>query len=279
MKYVYNFFCFAFAALIIVGCGNNSKPSYEIGCKVEKVFFKNDSVSMGSLGSDTLWDDETNCYYVKTEQVFGVMNSRYEIFSPEHNLLMVMGKSSECFIAQGFKFSYDSIGRTTCVTYVQIDQDELEGTNEDTTMFKEMLRLYGNNDSAWIKYEIKRDGRGHLVRIGDLNCLDYSACEYGVYDGHNFWFSDIDGGDIHFVVIMHEGEHSDKPKSTFDLYYVDGKLAVETLCWNGKPVRSIVYHHNGRFAAIYGNENAPLDIALCDYCLESFNGKSIYILK
>ncbi|MCQ2329940.1 MAG: hypothetical protein MJZ93_05245, partial [Paludibacteraceae bacterium] len=64
MKYVYNFFCFAFAALIIVGCGNNSKPSYEIGCKVEKVFFKNDSVSMGSLGSDTLWDDETNCYYV-----------------------------------------------------------------------------------------------------------------------------------------------------------------------------------------------------------------------
>lgn len=275
MKYGYRILCLAFVAMIVAGC-DSSKSSYEIGCKAEKVYFKNDSSYMWHLEKDTLMDDETKCYYVTTFQAPGVMNYRCELFSPEHNLLMVLGMCSECCIAQGFKFSYDSIGRTSCVAYVQIDQWELEGENEDTSMFNEMLRLYNNNDSAWTRHEIKRDSCGRVVRIGNLICPDDYDCEYGVYDSGNFWYGDVDGGDVHFIVKIHEINDSNMPMSTYDLYYMDGKLAVETLCWNGKVVKSIAYRQNGRAAALYGNEKTPLDIVLNDCCLQYFCGKSLF---
>lgn len=274
MKYIYRFLCVAIVALFVASCDIGTKPLYEIGCKAEKIFFKDSCKVEDGFFIDTLWDEKTGCYYVETYS----NNSMYELFSPEHNLLMVLGKSSECFCANGFKFHYDSVGRTDCVACVKIECDGLSCLDNDAFILKEMIRLYGNNDSAWTRYEIERDSCGQVIRVGDMNGSDLYEIEYGVYSGMNFWVSDIDGADLHFVVVKREKEPLDKIRPTFALYYVDGKLAVETLRKHGEPIKSVAYHHDGRVAALYGNEKSPLDIALGDYVLKYFSDKSLFCI-
>ena len=260
MKNVVKYFCFAILLTILASCNNNGNNIFNIGCKAENIYSKNDSSYQGYFETDTFLDNVTKCYMTATINNMSAQNVRRELYSPEGNLLMALGMCSECCVAVGYKFYYDSLGRTKSVSHVCLDD------YDDEDMLQEMIRHYCNTDSATLNFEIGRDSIGRVNRIGNLTNLDAYDVEYGIYDGSSFWCSDIDGGDIYFVVILHVKEREMEYGTAVDLYYVNGKLAAEAAFWNGKFIKCLTYQRNGRVAAKYGNHKAPLDIILSEYC-------------
>ena len=255
-------FCLIGLLLLAFGCDNNKDDSLRIiSCSAEKIYWKDDSTHLGSVEIDTFVDENTKCYLVSTIKK-SFPNARFELFSSENNMLMVLGMCSEVGYPVGYKFSYDSLGRTERVSWVEVGGGNSINEYDGEYLLKEMIRLYCNNDSSWSKYDIVRDSSENVTRIGDIDdCHDYDL-SYGIYDGAYFWESDLDGGDIHFIVVMKKKDCSIKYGTTIDVYYMDGKIAVEAAYWNNHLIKCLTHKRNGCVGCIYDNEMTPLEICL-----------------
>lgn len=254
-------FCASMMLLFISGCKNEQNDILEIGCSAEKIYWKNDSVYWESVAVDTVFDEDTKCYLVSTIK-YTFPNARFEFFSSEDNLLMALGMCSEVGYPVGYKFSYDSLGRTERVSWVEVGGGNSINEYDGEYLLKEMIRLYCNNDSSWSKYDIIRDSLGNVIKIGELDdCYDYDL-SYGVYDGEYFWESDLDGGDIHFIVAKKKKDRSIKCGTAIDVYYMDGRLAVEAAYWNDHLIKCLTHKRNGCVGCIYDYEMTPLEICL-----------------
>lgn len=269
------YFCLIGLLLLAFGCDNNKDDSLRIiGCSAEKIYWKDDSTHLGSVEIDTFVDEHTKCYLVSTIKK-SFQNARFELFSSENNLMMALGLCSEVGYPVGYKFSYDSLGRTERVSWVEMGGGHSIDEYDGEYNLKEMLRLYFNNDSLWSMYDIIRDSSGNVVRIGDIDdCHDYDL-SYGVYDGANYWESDLSGGDIHFIVVMKYRDRSMKNATIVDRYYVDGKLAVEAAYWNSKLIKCLTYKRNGSAGYFIDNKENPLNLCLHGY--SSFDGVPWYL--
>ena len=251
------YFCLVGLLLLAFGCDNKKDDAFRIGCSAEKIYWKGDSIRSEGVEIDTLIDENTKCYLVSTAKTT-CPNVRLELFSSENNLLMALGLSSESCYPTGYKFYYDSLGRTVQVSWVGMAIDAYDGE----FLLKEMIRLYCNDDSSWSRYDIVRDSSGNVIKIGDVDgCLDYDL-SYGVYDGESFWESDLSGGDIHFVVVMKKKDRSVEKGTFVDRYYADGKLAVEAAYWNDKLIKCLTYGNYGDVVYFHGNEKNPLSLCL-----------------
>ncbi|MCQ2344731.1 MAG: hypothetical protein MJ002_07435 [Paludibacteraceae bacterium] len=262
-------FAIALIAILLASCKKNSNQEnpYVVGCKAENIYFKDDSTNIETSEVDTFSDVRTKCYMVYTTNTHFAYSTRLELFSPDDNLLMVVSQCSECCDFEGYKFAYDSIGRLKSVASVILSEEKAT-SDYNQFLLKEMMRLYLEDDSCSKKYEIGRDESGNVVSVGNLYDDYDCSFEYGVYDVDDFWESDLHGGDVYFVVAMKRKDRSNAYGSFVDVYYVDGKIAVEAAYWNDKLIKALIYDKNGRVSSLCGNEMTPLDLVLSYYCNE-----------
>lgn len=196
-------------------------------------------------------------------------SSHYTLYSPKHNLCLILSGCSECAELNGYKIKYAENGRVSEVTEVNYEIEY------DLSNIKVLKRVMKEKSMEGAHFLFERDEYGILKNIGNIEVpSDYTAYYY-IQEWPGFWDYDIYGGEVAFIVLLEADDKANK--SAVDILYVNGKLAAELAYWNGVFIKALYYDDKGFFCEIDDDRNA--DILSEVYMHFHFNDRSRWYLN
>ena len=183
------------------------------------------------------------------------------LYDIDGRLRLLLMACSECSPIYVWTIDYNDENRVKKISVVR------NPTSKDYTV---ELEHYTFSDVAeWLKQqylelpvieELALDfvwEEGRLIKIGDVIIPENHIVEYGFLEGKKFWYRDIFGGDIYFLIHVYAENMSEE--GAINRYYLENDLLLDCIYdENGKFVKAKAFDSDGKQKATYKNPN--LDI-------------------